>query len=37
VLVFPSEAADSGLAGSLEDGNVEYLAANLLWFSGIGP
>src|SRR3981189_612582 len=30
VLVFPAEAADPGLAGSLEDGNVENLAANLV-------
>src|SRR5947207_9682639 len=30
VLIFPAEAADPGLGGSLEDGNVEYLAANLV-------
>jgi len=32
VLVFPAEAADPGLAGSLEDGNVENLAQIFLWF-----
>src|SRR5258708_8178774 len=30
VLVLPAEAADPGLAESLEDGNVEHLAANLV-------
>src|SRR5216684_1282839 len=30
VLVFPAETADSGLTGCFQDGNVEYLAANLV-------
>ena len=30
MLIFPAEAADSGLTGGFEDGNVEYLASNLV-------